>query len=148
MITIRRAGIGDLDSVVAMMPTYYFEDHLEYDEFRARRTMTELIGDAALGGVYLIERSGAITGYLALCACFSLEFGGREAFVDELYVAAEHRGHGVGSEALRLAIAECRRLGLHALRLEVTPTNPRAQKLYERLGFRNLGRSLLAYPLD
>ena len=66
---------------------------------------------------------------------YSLERGGRDAFIDELYVRREWRGHGLGSLAVAKAEAAARRLGVHAVHLEVDVTNDRARRLYRRLGF-------------
>jgi ribosomal protein S18 acetylase RimI-like enzyme len=66
---------------------------------------------------------------------FSVEFGERDAFVDELYVADAARGHGLGSAALQVAEEACREAGIHALHLEVEHANPRARALYERHGY-------------
>jgi GNAT superfamily N-acetyltransferase len=79
---------------------------------------------------------------------FSLEFRGRNAFVDELFVREEHRGRGLGAAALAVAEEFCRGLGIAALRLEVERENPRAQELYEREGFRVHPRHILTKWLD
>ena len=45
---------------------------------------------------WLIARhSGALAAYAAVTACFSLEFGGPFALLDEIFVLPEHRGHGL-----------------------------------------------------
>jgi ribosomal protein S18 acetylase RimI-like enzyme len=42
----------------------------------------------------------------------------------------------------------CRDRGISTLRLEVTPTNPDALKLYTRLGFVDYDRHLLTYEIN
>ena len=69
-------------------------------------------------------------GYLVVAFGYSLEFRGRDAFVDELYVAPTHRGRGLGREALRVAEPCCLEAGVRALHLEVRPGNARARGLY------------------
>lgn len=149
-VNFRMAALSDIGTLLELMPLYYEADHLPYDAERARRAVTALLSDPGHGRIWLIEPAadGRAAGYLALAFGFSLEFGGREAFVDELFVREGSRGAGIGSAAIRHAIAECRREGVVVIRLEVTPTNPRALKLYAALGFRDYGRSLLAFPLD
>lgn len=74
-------------------------------------------------------------GYVAISFGFSIEFGGRDAFIDEIFVSSEYRGSGYGREALALMKAEVARHDIKALHLEVTRTNKRAQQLYRSLGF-------------
>lgn len=54
---------------------------------------------------------------------------------------AEHRGRGLGEEAIRLVLAYAfRELGLHRVYLWVKDFNP-SKSLYARLGFREEGRA-------
>jgi ribosomal protein S18 acetylase RimI-like enzyme len=113
----------------------------------SRRAMLELIGDEALGRFFVFEEEGAIAGYIVIGFGFTLEFGGRDAFVDELYVAPEARGRGIGSAALQIAEDACRGAGIRALHLEVAHENPRARALYERAGYAAHERSLMTKRL-
>lgn len=58
-----------------------------------------------------------------------------ELLLDGLSVAAEARGHGIGSRLLAAAMAEAARQGKSAVRLSVVDSNPRARALYARMGF-------------
>jgi ribosomal protein S18 acetylase RimI-like enzyme len=59
-----------------------------------------------------------------------------ELYVDGVAVAAAARGQGIGSMLLAEAMSIAREGGWRWLRLDVIDTNPRAQALYERLGYR------------
>jgi ribosomal protein S18 acetylase RimI-like enzyme len=59
-----------------------------------------------------------------------------ELYVDGVAVAAEARGQGIGTLLMDEAAAIARETGKRWLRLDVISTNPRAQALYERLGYR------------
>ena len=76
-----------------------------------------------------------LEGYIVLTIGYSLERGGRDAFIDELFVRAERRGCGLGAQAVAIAEAGARRRGVRAVHLEVDHTNERARRLYERVGF-------------
>ncbi len=136
-----------LPILLPYMEQYYADDHLRYEAAKAESTIREFVADPRLGRLWLLmeEASSRVVGYLVFTFGFSFECGGREAFVDELFVLPSHRGKGVGSEALRLAVAEAKREGIHAIRLEITRANDRAKRLYQRLGFTDLGRSLMVY---
>lgn len=62
----------------------------------------------------------------------------RIAEIKRLYVAPGGRGTGAGRRLTEAVIAEARRLGYHALRLDTLPSMTRAQELYRRLGFREI----------
>ena len=126
------------------MEQYYSYDHHSFDRVKAERGFRMLVANPTLGRLWLIDAGDQLAvGYLAVSFGFSLECGGREAFVDELFVLESLRGKGVGTKAIQHAIAECAREGISALRLEVTKENPDALKLYLKLGFQDLGRHLL-----
>lgn len=61
-------------------------------------------------------------------------------------VAAEHQRRGLGRWLLGQLFDDCRRRGARSMLLEVRPSNPRAQRLYERAGFRLIGTRRGYYP--
>jgi ribosomal protein S18 acetylase RimI-like enzyme len=88
-------------------------------------------------------KGGPPVGYLVLGFGYSLEFLGRDAFVDELYVDEAHRGGGLGRRFLQAAERVCRANGVRALHLEVDPSNAVAQALYRSWGFADHDRRLM-----
>ena len=88
-----------------------------------------------LGRAWLIEEAGRTIGYAVLGLGFGIEYGGADAFVDDLYLVPEARGRGLGGAVLALLEAEARELGLAALFLVVDPDNRPARRLYDRAGF-------------
>ncbi len=55
--------------------------------------------------------------------------------IDQLAVAQEMRGRGVGTALLAATEDYARDHGFESVQLEVTDTNPRARSLYERVGY-------------
>ena len=104
---------------------------------RARRTSIDaLLAMPAQGRILLVQgRDGEIGGYAVIAFGFSLEFGGRDAFLDELFIHEACRGQGIGSAALSAVCAWARHEGLCALHLEVERDNKAAKALYTRTGF-------------
>lgn len=82
-------------------------------------------------------------GYVVLTLGWSLEHRGRDAFVDELFVAPAHRGRGFAKRLLDVLEEACRGLGVNALHLEVERKNATARELYARRGYRDRDRLLL-----
>lgn len=59
-----------------------------------------------------------------------------EVYVDGIAVSPDARGLGIGTRLLDETTAIARELGKPFVRLDVIDTNPRAQALYERLGYK------------
>jgi ribosomal protein S18 acetylase RimI-like enzyme len=64
-------------------------------------------------------------------------------YVANLGVAPSLRGRGIGARLLHEQMGHARRLGKRKFALDVAVTNPRAQRLYERLGLRVMQESAL-----
>lgn len=134
----RRALAEDVPVLLDLQQRFYAGEGYPYDRTTMERLMRELIANPAFGRLFLAP--GA---YLVVTFGFSLEFGGRDAFVDELYVADDSRGQGLGTAALQLAEESCREAGIGALHLEVEHVNLRARALYERTGYKPHDRHLM-----
>src|SRR5918997_799998 len=92
---------------------------------------------------YLLLSGGEVAGYVVITFGFSLEFRGRDAFIDELFVKDAFRGRGLGAATIRFAEGVCRGRGVRALHLEVERANTGAQSVYRRAGFKDHDRYLL-----
>lgn len=89
-------------------------------------------------GYLLIGANGVPAGYALLAKTYSHEAGGPVVWIEELYTVPEARGKGLGREFF--AFLEERYGGaVRRFRLETEPENERAQALYRRLGFEELG---------
>ncbi len=141
--TFRIATHADLETLVQFMREYYEFDHLPFDEQVARAALEKFVGDESLGRLWLIHCNTEAVGYLVLTLGYSLEYGGRDAFIDEVYIRVSHRGRGIGQRALAFAEETCRSLGVRALHLEVERENSNAQALYRKVGFVDHERYLL-----
>ena len=64
--------------------------------------------------------------------------GGVFGSIQNLGIIASHRGHGLGTCLLTLALDGFRRAGLQRAYLEVTAQNTGAIRLYQRVGFRTV----------
>ena len=147
VIVFRKITSLDIDSLIQLMPVYYRHDHLEFDPQKARQALELFITKPDLGQIWLIQDNSGVIGYMIMTYGFSFECSGREAFIDELFILAEHRGKGAGSKAIQHAENHAKKMGIKMIRLEVTKTNPEAMKLYLRSGFQDWDRTLLAMPL-
>lgn len=148
MTDLRPATAADLEAVLALHCVFFAEDGYPVREEESRANLARLLGDPTLGRLWVMDEGGEVVGYLLLGFGFSLEFRGRDAFVDELYMAPGHRGRGLGTRALERAAEACRELGVRALHLEVERYNEGAQALYRRMGFADHNRYLMTKWLE
>ncbi|HWY69343.1 MAG TPA: GNAT family N-acetyltransferase [Terriglobales bacterium] len=141
--SFRFAEMSDIDGLLPLIQDFYSFEHLPYDEARLKRLLTELIEDKNLGRLVLFEHSRQLIGYMVLGFGFSLEFHGRDCFIDEFYVRPDRRQQGIGSAAVDFARQTCRELGIRALHLEADHFNTRGHEFYRRLGFKDHDRHLM-----
>ena len=83
--------------------------------------------------IYILESGGVPAGYGIVQLLWSNEWGGLTANIDEMYVAASHRGKGLATDFIR----HLHELipGVNRITLEVTPSNDKGMKFYASLGF-------------
>lgn len=139
----RLATVADVDHVLALQRDFYAEEGYPFAQDLLRPALAALLGDPSLGQVWVAEDAHRLVAYAVLTLGYSLEYHGRDAFVDELYVVPSHRGQGLGRAALALIDTYCREHQMHVLLLEVEHVNEDAHALYRRAGFGAGTRHLL-----
>jgi GNAT superfamily N-acetyltransferase len=147
MARFRTATEADVEAILEIMRGYYEEDGYAFVEAEARAAVLDLIQDDRLGRLWVAQDGGRVAGYAAITLGFSLEYRGRDAFLDELFISEASRGHGLGREALEIAEAHCRQLGVKALHLEVERHRKPALELYRQAGFKDHDRYLMTKAL-
>ena len=144
---LRDAGEKDLNLLLPMMEDFYRGEGIPWDAVRMRSAAAKLVTDSSLGRVVLLERDGEMIGYAVLTWGYDLEFGGRDAFLTEIYVRRALRGGGWGRRLLEEIEAIARASGAGAIHLEVRPDNTAAVGLYREAGFATTGRMFLSKRL-
>lgn len=142
-VVFRLAERADVGAVHRLRQEFYEEDGSAWADDQALAALEMLVSRPEHGRVWLALDTETAVGYAVLTFGYSLEFHGRDAFVDELYLRPTHRGRGLGAEALALLETACREQGVRALHLEVDGTNTPAQVLYRSRGFIEHGRRLM-----
>jgi len=135
-------------AVVDMMAIFYAEDGMPFSADSAREAVARLIGDKSLGRLWIAEFMGESVGYVALTFGYSLEFMGRDAFVDDLFVKAECRGMGIGGRLLEVLTDACPQFRVRAVHLEVDRAKTHARNLYRRFGFVDHDRLLMTHRIE
>jgi len=130
------AKTDDLDRLMRLVADYHGEEGIEQSDDARRAAILPLLEGSPHGVIYLMGPARAPIGYVVVCFGWSIEFGGMDGFVDEIYVRPAVRGRGIGTEVLHTLPKALAKAGMKAIHLEVGNENPRARKLYEKLGFR------------
>jgi len=149
-VQLRPAEARDADTVIRFMRALEEADPgpSPFDETRRRACFEQLLEKPAFGRLWLICVRGEPVGYIVLTVGFSFEYGGHDAFVDELYVAPEHRRQGIGRKAVEFLEAHAAETGVRAVHLEVTHGNDAAMELYMRCGYASHDRHLMTKRLE
>ncbi|HXX14390.1 MAG TPA: GNAT family N-acetyltransferase [Candidatus Eremiobacteraceae bacterium] len=147
-IHIRQASDQDIPSLLSLMRHMQHDDPWDepFQETAVQKNLSELLRNPAYGLAYLACDHQIPIGYLLICFDFSLEYRGKGAWIDELFVEPPHRGLGIGAQLLDLAERAACECGASVLHLEVTHGNP-AIELYRRRGFVDHQRYLMTKSL-
>lgn len=133
----------DLDRLAALVTAFHAEEGLESTDETRRAAIAPLLDGIPHGAAYLIGPSRAPMGYVIVTFGWSLEMGGMDAFVDEIYLRPAVRGRGIASEILISLPKALAQAGVRALHLEVDRDNEAAARLYTRAGFKARDRYML-----
>ena len=144
---IRQGTPEDIPLLVALMAEFYSESGYQLSRERAAQAFAKLLSDDRLGRVWLIQADDKDVGYIVVTLGFSMEYGGRHALLDDVFIQSAFRGAGLGKAALVEVCAAMQQLGVRALHVEVGPDNTPAQALYRRIGFASANRQLLTLRL-
>ena len=147
MTTFKPLEIADIEVITQMMQDFNAIDNYPMDVEVAKTLFQEFISNEHLGKSWLIYSENEIVGYIILTFIFSFEYGGKIAFVDELFIKETARGKGIGKEAIQFIQREVPKLSLKLLYLEVEPHNENAQKLYLAHDFEFHNRKLMKYKV-
>lgn len=147
MTTFKPLEIADIEIITQMMQDFYAIDNYPMDVEVTKTLFQEFISNEHLGKSWLIYSENEIVGYIILTFIFSFEYGGKIAFLDELFIKETARGKGFGKEAIQFIQGEVPKLSLKLLYLEVEPHNENAQKLYLAHDFELHNRKLMKYKV-
>jgi len=127
-IALRPMTTGDIDAVVELEQAVFGEDAW------TRQMLAGELEQQPASRYYLVaDDHGRIAGYAGLLGV------GWQGDVLTLAVATDHWGHGIGSALLEALLAEAARRGCSEVFLEVRTDNFRAQRLYRRYDFTEIG---------
>ena len=130
---ITRVGVADLDELIPLMRGYCDFYEVAPSDGALRALARALIEHPDTSGVQLIAREdGEALGFATIFWSYSTLSARAIGVMNDLYVAPQGRGRGLGAELIRACEAECAARGIEILEWETAPSNARAQSVYER----------------
>lgn len=120
---LRRAGVDDLDAIMAIETATFATDAWSSELMRAELDNAHTY--------YLVALDGEVEGYGGLLA----PRASGQADIQTIAVVESARGMGLGRTLMNALLSEARTRGADEVFLEVRADNPTAQHLYESLGF-------------
>lgn len=127
MLTLRRALLADIDRLAEIRAAV--RENVLSDPLSVTRD--DYVWFVTNTRVWIAEDQGGILGFSASDP--------RDGTIWALFVDPSHQGRGIGPQLLDLACRDLRADGHNRARLGTDP-GTRADRLYRRLGWHNLGR--------
>lgn len=109
--TTRKAASGDIPAPVDSMREFYAESAHPLDRGWAADSFSALLGDQSRGAVWPASHDDEPAGYVVLTTRFRMEYGGPDAFIDDLFVRPAYRRLRLARAVLRALFDECRQFG-------------------------------------
>lgn len=140
-MNLRDITFDDLPDVLRLYAQPDFDNGEVLDEAQARALYARFLTYPDYK-IYVAEEGGRIVGSFALLVMLNLgHCGAPSAIVEDVVVAPQMQGRGVGAAMMRAAMDLARDKGCYKLVLSSNAKRVRAHAFYERLGFTRHGMS-------
>lgn len=140
-VHVRRACREDCPSILSIYNEAVRTTTASYDlEPRTMEHRLSWFDDHARDDypVFVAEESGVVVGWSSLSR-YHDRYGYRFTCENSIYVAAAHRGRGIGALLLAPLIDGARERGLHVIIAVIDASNEASLRLHGRFGFEKVG---------
>src|SRR5215831_19227049 len=118
-IHVSRATSADKTAVGDMLRAQFLEHGIALPERLVSAGLDGHFTDDTRGAVLVAKTETATVGFAILATTWTVEYGGRVVWLEELYVLPSMRNGGVGTVLLQHALDTAREMGCLAVDLEV-----------------------------
>lgn len=134
MKMIRRIEKSDRDEYIKMAEDFYSSPAVSHKipSENFENAFNTALEDDTYIRIYILEYENVTVGYASVAVTYTTEGGGLTLWLDELYIKEQYRGKGLGSELIAFLKSDG---DIKRIRLEITPDNLGAERLYRALGF-------------
>jgi GNAT superfamily N-acetyltransferase len=135
MKSLHLANLDDFDKLAPLVAGLHSEMGFETTAEHQAEAVVPLLEGSPHGAIWLIGPRRAPVGYVAITFGWSVEYGGLDAIVDEIYIRPAVRNRGMGHDAISGIAKALKDAGVRALHLEVKRDDEKAQAFYARARF-------------
>jgi len=147
--TITAATLEDVPALCELLSRLFTQEaDFKPDAQKQARGLKLIIGDPSRGQLFALRVGKRVVGMVSLLRTVSTAEGGEVFWLEDMIVADEFRGRGLGSELLRHAIEFARRQGVPRITVLTDLENKPAQRLYKRHGFKASAMTPMRLWLD
>ncbi|MBO8155437.1 MAG: GNAT family N-acetyltransferase [Bacillaceae bacterium] len=145
-MNIKQAALEDLDSVAELFDLYRGFYQQKSDLEGAREFIRERMSHKE-SVIFVAFDGNEALGFTQLYPMFSSVRMNHTWVLNDLFVKKDARGRGIGEQLLKKAIDFAKETGAVSVTLETGPENKRAQKLYEKTGFKREANYFYGYKI-
>jgi len=135
-IDIRSASAENVESVAGLLMKQLDEHRIDAALDAVRLAVDGMLADPSRGFILVALSGKGTVGVAYVSFTWTLEHGGKSAWLEELYVVPDQRDRGIGRAMLQGVLQRARENGCAAVDLEVDTQHARAERLYAREGFK------------
>ncbi|MDO8330562.1 MAG: GNAT family N-acetyltransferase [Fluviicoccus sp.] len=135
-IRITPATLADIPALSDLLTTLFTQEaEFTPDPAAQVRGLDHIIRQPETGLILVARNEDAILGMVNLLYTVSTALGERVALLEDMVIADNARGQGIGGQLLEQAIAASRRNGCRRITLLTDRDNIVAQRFYQKHGF-------------
>ncbi|MBI6629793.1 GNAT family N-acetyltransferase [Pontibaca salina] len=135
MSALHLAKPADLERLSALVKGFDEETEQPRDQDQRRAALMPLLDGVPHGAIYLIGPARAPMGYVVVSFGWSLELGGMDGRIDQIYLRRAVRRRGIATEVLTTLPTALANAGVKALHLKVDRDNEAAMRLAAKAKF-------------
>lgn len=136
MSMLHLASAEDLPRIAPMVTAFHAHHGLPTTQEHRDAALDLLFSGEVQAAAWMIGPRRSPVGYIVIAFGFSIELGGRDAFIDEFFIRDAVRGRGMGTQVLATLLPMLRDMGVRALHLETQRSGERPG-VYQRAGFKS-----------
>jgi len=140
---IRPARPEEFPAMAALLEAQYQEHNIQRTAAEVEEVLRIMEQKPEFGFALVASEGEKLVGVAYAPCILSLEHGGFSGWLEDIYIAPEGRGKGLGSLLLKAVIAAAEERGWKALDLEVDAGHQKAIPLYQRHGYEPVPRTRL-----
>ena len=146
IMAARTEDIPELSNLLNLL----FEQEADFtSDYQAQCSGLEaIIGNPEIGRIFVATCDSQIIGMINLLYTISTALGGRVAMLEDVIVAPDGRGLGVGSKLIEHGIQFAKQQNCKRITLFTDAENVGAQRFYKRHGFEESSMTLFRMALN